>query len=53
MKKGSKLLSLALALAMVLPLMAGVALAEERVTITYSMWGDDEEVRSPGDHRQI
>ncbi len=45
MKKGFKLLSLALALAMVLPLMAGVALAEERVTITYSMWGDDEEVR--------
>ncbi|MDR3050902.1 MAG: sugar ABC transporter substrate-binding protein [Oscillospiraceae bacterium] len=46
MKKGTKLLSLALVLAMVLSMAAGLAAqAEDRVTITYSMWGDSEEVR--------
>jgi len=46
MRKGTCLMSLALALAMLLSLATGLtALAEDRVTITYSMWGDDEEVR--------
>ena len=46
MKKGTKLLSLALALGMLLSLFTGLAaLAEDRVTITYSMWGNDEELR--------
>ena len=46
MKKGTKLLSLMVVLAMVLSMVSGLAaLAEGRVTITYSMWGDDEEVR--------
>ncbi len=46
MKRGRKLLSLAVVLAMILTMVSGLgALAEGRVTITYSMWGDDEEVR--------
>jgi len=43
MKGKLRLLTLATALMMLLS-MAG-ALAQERVTITYSMWGDSEEVR--------
>ncbi len=46
MKKGTKLLSLALVLAMMLSMAVCLsAQAEDRVTITYSMWGDNEEVR--------
>ena len=46
MRKGTKWLSLALALGMLLSLFTGIAaLAEDRVTITYSMWGNDEELR--------
>lgn len=45
MKKGSKWVSLLVVLAMVLSMGSGLALAEDRVTITYSMWGDNEEVR--------
>ncbi|MEA4998406.1 MAG: sugar ABC transporter substrate-binding protein [Candidatus Limiplasma sp.] len=46
MKKGTKWMSLALALAMLLSLFTGLsALAADRVTITYSMWGNDEELR--------
>ena len=47
MKKGTKLLSVAIVLTMMLTMLSGLtALAgEERVTITYSMWGDNEEVR--------
>ncbi len=46
MKKGNKWVSLTIVLAMVLSMASGLAaLAEERVTITYSMWGDNEEVR--------
>lgn len=45
MKKGFRFLSLTLALAMLLSLCTGLtALAEDRVTITYSMWGNDEEL---------
>ncbi len=46
MKKGTKLLGLAIVLTMILTMVSGLtALAEGRTTITYSMWGDDEEVR--------
>jgi multiple sugar transport system substrate-binding protein len=46
MKKGTKLLCLAVMLTMVLTLASGLtALAEDRVTVTYSMWGDNEEVK--------
>ena len=45
MKRGTKLLSLAIVLAMALTMVSGLALADDRVTISYSMWGDDEEVR--------
>ena len=46
MKKGIKLLSLTIVLAMVAMMVPGMtALADDRVTISYSMWGDDEEVR--------
>ncbi|MCE5342091.1 MAG: sugar ABC transporter substrate-binding protein [Eubacteriales bacterium] len=46
MKKGFRFLGLAIVLTMMLPLFAGLAaLAEDRTTITYSMWGNDEELR--------
>ncbi len=46
MKRGTKLLSFALVLSMVLTMAFTLtALAEDRVTVSYSMWGDDEEVR--------
>ena len=46
MKRGTKFLSFTLALAMVLTMaVAMTASAEDRVTVSYSMWGDDEEVR--------
>ena len=46
MKRGIKLLSLVVMLIMMLSMASGLtALAQERVTITYSMWGDDEEMR--------
>lgn len=44
MKGYSKLLALLVALMMLLSLASALA-QEERVTITYSMWGDSEEVR--------
>ena len=44
MKGKRKLISILTAM-LVLASMAGTALAQERVTITYSMWGDNEEVR--------
>ena len=49
MKKGIHFLSLVIVFTMLLPLIAGVAAFAEgtgdRVTITYSMWGNDEELR--------
>ena len=46
MKKGTKLLSLAIVLTMMLSMASCLtALAEDRVTITYSMWGNDEEIK--------
>jgi multiple sugar transport system substrate-binding protein len=46
MKRGTKLFSLAIVLAMALSMVSSLtALADDRVAITYSMWGDDEEVR--------
>lgn len=46
MKRGTKWLGLAIVIAMALTMVSGLAaLADDRVTVTYSMWGDDEEVR--------
>ncbi len=46
MKRGTKLLSMAILMAMALTMVSGLtALADDRVTVSYSMWGDDEEVR--------
>lgn len=46
MKRGTNLLGLAIVFAMALTMVSGLtALADDRVTISYSMWGDDEEVR--------
>lgn len=50
MKKGTKLLGLAIVLTMILTLVSSLtALAEDRVTITYSYWGTPEESKSTQD----